>query len=85
MAQSELGTEQILVADIDLRLATRSMWKGWQALDDTSSVLFGSATTGELNVSPEEYRSVEGLAVGETVILLQTPSPLLGVEGMLMK
>ena len=41
VAQSELCEETVLIADIEPSLATRAMWKGWEAMDGTAPVLFG--------------------------------------------
>ena len=51
VAQTELCQETVLIADIDIALATRAMWKGWETMDDTAPVLFGD------QVEKSEYSS----------------------------
>lgn len=51
VAQTELCHETVLIADIDIALATRAMGKGWETMDDTAPVLFGN------QVQKSEYSS----------------------------
>ena len=57
VAQSELCQEQIILADLDLSLATRAMHGDpgavWQGMDGTAPVLFGD------QIEKEEYEEAQ--------------------------
>ena len=57
VAQSELCQEQVILADLDLSLATRAMHGDpgavWQGMDGTAPVLFGD------QIEKEEYEEAQ--------------------------